>query len=165
MDLQKLKDQIVGTVLKYKYVLLILCVGLLLVLVPSGSSAKAKKAAITQNKQASHISEDALASILKRIKGAGRVNVLLSLEQSEQTDYQLDQDHSASSTDKQKTVTITDSQRNEAGLVRKVCAPTYRGAIIVCDGADDPFVQLSMIQAVSNITGLRSDQISVLKMQ
>ena len=63
------------------------------------------------------------------------------------------------------TVTVTDSQRNERGLINKTSAPIYRGAVVVCDGADNPQVNLDIVSAVSNITGLRSDQISVLKMK
>ena len=112
-----------------------------------------------------HILENELASILSRISGAGRVEVLLATETSGKTDYQMNTDSSGSSGQRITTVTVTDSERNEEGLVIKVNAPTYRGAIIVCDGADDPAVHLSIIGAVSNITGLRSDQISVLKMK
>ena len=112
-----------------------------------------------------HISQSELSSILSKISGAGRVEVLLATEAYGKTDYQVNIDGSASSGDRLTTVTVTDSQRNEDGLIVKASAPTYRGAIIVCDGADDPTVHLSIVVAVSNITGLRSDQISVLKMK
>ena len=62
------------------------------------------------------------------------------------------------------TVTVTDAQRNESGLVRQIVSPKYRGAIIVCGGADDPVVCLAIKDAVSNATGLGTDRISVLKM-
>jgi len=39
------------------------------------------------------------------------------------------------------------------------------GAVIVCQGADDPQVRLSIVDAVSKVTGLGSDKISVLKMK
>ena len=165
MDLSKLKDRGIYLIKKYKFVLLILSIGLVLILMPTDTKSDQNDSPLNTAKEQSHISEEALSKILKKINGAGRVEVLLSMEYSEQKDYQLDVDYSTSSTDKQKTVTVTDSQRNETGLIRKIYAPVYRGAIVVCDGADDPNVQLSVIQAVANLTGLRSDQISVLKMQ
>ena len=63
------------------------------------------------------------------------------------------------------TVTVSDAQRNENGLIRQVISPKYRGAVIVCQGADDPVVQLAIVEAVSSTTGLGSDRISVLKMK
>ena len=64
-----------------------------------------------------------------------------------------------------KTVIITDSQRSESGLIRQVNPAAYKGAIVVCQGADSPSVRLAVTQAVSKITGLGTDSICVLKMQ
>ena len=86
----------------------------------------------------------------------------------EETVYQTDTESSSSgdSNDKSnKTVIITDSQRNEQGLIRQVNPVVYQGAIVVCQGADDPTVRLAITQAVSKITGLGTDAICVLKMQ
>lgn len=44
-------------------------------------------------------------------------------------------------------------------------APTYQGAIVVCQGADDPGVKLALVQAVASVTGLGTDQITVVKMR
>ena len=165
MELPKLKMKLSSIIQKYKFVLLILCVGLILILWPTENQSKSNIAVVEQINKTEHISQNELTSILSRISGAGRVEVLLAAEAYGKTDYQVNVDRSASSGERITTVTVTDAQRNEEGLVIKANAPTYRGAIIVCDGADDPTVQLSIISAVSNITGLRSDQISVLKMK
>lgn len=165
MDLSKLKTYINTIFHKYKYIILILCVGIVLILWPSHSQKNESRNDTINNTEIAHISEESLASVLSSIAGAGRVEVLLSIEFSEQTDYQTDQDNSSTNIQRTNTVITTDSQRNEQGLIKKICAPKYRGAIVVCDGADDPAVQLSVISAVSNVTGLRSDQISVLKME
>ena len=39
------------------------------------------------------------------------------------------------------------------------------GAIIVCQGGDSPTVRLNIVEAVSNVTGIGSDRITVLKMK
>lgn len=165
MDLPKLKKALGVVMQKYKFVLLILCVGIFLILLPTETRSKTDTFTGKIINEPEHISEKELASILSRISGAGRVEVFLAIESSKTTDYQLNQDSSAASGDRLTTVTVTDSQRNEEGLIVKTGAPTYRGAIIVCDGADNPSVNLSVLRAVSNITGLRTDQISVLKMK
>jgi stage III sporulation protein AG len=39
------------------------------------------------------------------------------------------------------------------------------GAIVLCQGADVPSVRLAIVDAVSKVTGLVANQISVLKMK
>ena len=60
-----------------------------------------------------------------------------------------------------KMIINTGSGKQEA-LEKKVVYPTYQGAIIVCSGAEDASVQMRVIEAVRQYTGLRTDQISVL---
>ena len=54
---------------------------------------------------------------------------------------------------------------NETGLIKQVNPPKYLGALIVCQGADDPSVRLAVSQAVASVTGISTDRISVLKMK
>ena len=50
-------------------------------------------------------------------------------------------------------------------VVTKTKSAPYLGAVVVCDGADSAAVQLRVMQAVSALTGLGSDKISVIKMK
>ena len=109
-----------------------------------------------------------LADILSQIDGAGSVNVLLTVRAGEETLYHTDSDTVVSdSTTSTKTtiVTVTTSDKDETGLVRQINPPQYLGAIIVCQGGDSPSVRLAITDAVSKVTGLSSDRISVLKMK
>ena len=112
--------------------------------------------------------EKKLETILVLVEGAGETRVLLSLETGEQTVFQADETASTQADRQEKkttTVTVTDASRQQQGLVRQVEAPTYRGAVVVCRGGDDPRVKLSVVEAVSGVTGLPSNQITVLKMK
>ena len=40
-----------------------------------------------------------------------------------------------------------------------------KGAVVIAEGADRPAVKLNLIQAVSSLTGLGMDQITVIKMR
>lgn len=165
MDISELKSWLLDAIKKYKVIILFLCIGLVLITLPTGNKEKENDLPDTHPLETTAISQDDLASKLSKIDGAGRVEVLLSVEYSSQNDYQMNTDSSTSSGNRSNTVTVSDAQRNESGLVRKTCAPIYRGAIVICEGADDPSVRYSVVNAVSNITGLRSDKISVLKMK
>ena len=152
---------------KYKYALLILAVGLFLMWLPGPEEEVQEESAGTvQSEQTDPASE--LEQILGQIDGVGKVKVLLTQATGEEVFYQTDDDQSASgdsSSWRSDTVIITDADRTQSGLIRKVNPPTYLGAIVVCQGADRPSVQLAVVEAVSNVPGLGTDQISVLKMK
>lgn len=152
---------------KYKYVAVVLAVGIILMLIPSGKES-AKDTALPTDEARILSVEERLTQILRQVKGAGEVQVLLTEALGEETIYQTDEDLSqsdASSSSRGNTVTITDSQRNEQGLVRQQNPAQYKGAIVVCQGGDQPTVRLAILDAVSKVTGLGADKISILKMK
>ena len=82
--------------------------------------------------------------------------------------YQTDQERDnadGSQSIRIETVIVNDKDRNQKGLIQQILAPEYRGAIVVCQGADDATVRLAIIEAVADATGLGTDRISVLKMK
>lgn len=162
----ELAEKIMQWVRKYRFVILILLVGLGLMLIPFGKKEKTA----TQSQPTAPTQPDIsleLSQILSRIDGAGEVSVMLSVRTGSSTVYQTDESISSgdSSTHKQDTVIVTDENRTQTGLVQHVIYPEYRGAIIVCQGADNIQVRLNIMEAVASITGLGMDKISVLKMK
>lgn len=152
---------------KFKYAIIILFVGIALLLIPEKNEQEIKNVT-TARSEKQNIQLDALTKILQSVDGAGDVQVLLSTAMGEETIYQTNKDASTSAdgnTTKIETVVVTDSQRNEAGLITQVNPPVYLGAIVVCQGADSPTVRLALTQAVAKITGLGTDNICVLKMK
>ena len=109
-----------------------------------------------------------LTEILSQIQGVGQVRVMLTVSTGEKIIYQEDQDSVTGENEssiRTETVIITDSGRGQQGLVTQVLPPTYLGAIVVCQGGDLASVKLAIMDAVSKITGLSADKISVLKMK
>lgn len=159
MDIKSIREKVTAWIGKYKYFALILLVGIGLMLIP-GSKKEETQVTTTQQVQQNSIDKE-LEEILSNIKGAGRVRVMLTVASGEQVIYQTD----TSSADRQDTVIISGENRVEDGLVQQIIAPTYRGAIILCQGADSANVCLAIKEAVSKVTGLDSSQISVLKMK
>lgn len=167
MDIRKFNGNFRSLIKKYKYAVVILVVGLLLMVFPSGKSSQQPQAQKIPEESVTSFDEN-LSSLLSHVSGAGEVKVLLTTEAGAETVYQTNVDESTggdSNNSRTDTVTITDSERNQKGLIRRVSAPIYRGAVVVCQGADSADVRLSIIDAVSKATGLRTDQISVLKMK
>lgn len=166
MDIKRLINKVISFFGKYKYAAIVLLLGLLLLNFPT---KKTQNKVIEQDRPATQTFDaEKLTKILQSVDGAGEVQVLLSVASGEQTVYQTDTDISGageSSTSKTETVIITDSDRNEIGLIQQVNPPIYLGAVVVCQGADSPSVRLAITQAVAKITGLGSDNICVLKMK
>lgn len=168
MDINKLQDTLTNLLKKYRYVILVLAIGLALMLLPSGKENVANDKS-TQQVQIQNVSVgDQLAEILGDIEGAGKVEVMLTEATGEERIYQTDEERTESENESDisiKTVIVTDSEKNETALVRQINPPRYLGAIVICQGADSASVRLAVVDAVSKITGLGSDCISVLKMK
>ncbi len=169
MEIRKITGKLRELTEKYKYAIVVLLIGLVLLLIPGKQSKpqKVESAAPAVTGQET-LTQESLVQILQTVEGAGKVKVLLSIGAGEETIYQTDTEATASGDSEDrtvKTVIITDSQRSETGLIRQVNPAAYQGAVVVCQGADSPAVRLAVTQAVSKITGLRTDAICVLKMQ
>lgn len=158
------KQRINALLGKYKYPILILLAGLLLMLIPAGTeqeSAQIPEETICPEKGL----EERLERLLSSIDGAGEVSVLLTEEKGRELIYQTDSQSEADTSRSDDTVLVEDAQRNESGLIRQTLEPQYRGAVVLCQGADDPNVRLAIVNAVRCVTGLGADAISVLKMK
>lgn len=147
---------------KYKYPILVVLVGLGLMLLPGKTETKT----IPKPEETVQVQdlETRLAAILSQIEGVGRVQVLLTEESGREILYQTDiQSDTGRRTE--DTVLVEDASRVEQGLVRQTLEPKYRGAVILCQGADQPSVRLAIVEAVRCVTGLGADRITVLNMK
>ena len=165
MDRLVIREKAPDVFQKYKYVLLILLLGFILMVIPEPKGqTQAEPEPETEKQDAAA----QLEQILCRIDGVGNVKVMLTEATGSQTLYQMDEDQSSSEDSdswRSDTVIITDANRAQTGLVRQINPPTYLGAIVVCQGADRAAVRLAVVEAVSDVTGLGADRISVLKMK
>jgi len=163
MDWNALKVKTSLLVSRYKYVMIVVLAGILLM--SFSTEKKEEPEEVLQERKEEICLSEELEEILARIEGVGKVQVLLTEADSARTVYQTDEQHSADGSIRVETVIVSDGSRGEAGLVASVTPPVYLGAIVVCQGADRPSVQLAVIQAVSNVTGISTDRISVVKMK
>ena len=61
------------------------------------------------------------------------------------------------------TVVVSKGSGTEDAVVLQQIYPQYQGALVVCPGGGEAAVRLKIIDAVSALTGLGSDKISVCK--
>ena len=162
MDWASVKTTPQEWVKKYRFLLLILLLGILFMTVPDQKQIPIQKN--TTPKDTVSDLQTELEDILSHISGAGSVKVLLTQASGEEIIYQTDED--ISSDDIQRdTVLITNSNREDLGLIKQTNPPRYQGAVILCQGAERADIRLQIVKAVMSVTGLTSDHITVLKMK
>ena len=159
---------------KYKYVLLILLAGVVLLLWPAGKkTSEAKDApavagAVSQEDFSVSALEEKLADTLSKIKGAGDVTVMLTVQGGSRQVLAMDEKSTrrADGGSETQSTTVVVSGASAAGnnpvLVQQLY-PRFQGALVVCSGGDDPGVRLKLMEAVSALTGLGTDKISICK--
>lgn len=163
------KEKLISYVKKYKYVALVVLAGVVLMLLPSGKGAQQ-----TVSEQPVNVSEvyslaeteKRLEQLLGRIRGVGQVQVMLTLKSG--SSLQLAENRSTSLRDAENrqdrdVVTLNRGSGYEDVVVTEQTYPVYQGAVVVCQGAGDSSVNLAVIQAVSVLTGLGSDKITVVQ--
>lgn len=162
---KKVRQAVKRALERFQMPLLVLALGVLLLLLPAGSTKEAADAdEMLQADTAMALDEQALQELLSHMEGVGRVELLLRTDGSAQTQYLTDL-RTTEDTMEQTTVFQTGQSSRKTPVVVKTTPPEILGALIVCDGADSALVRLRLTQAVSALTGLGSDKISVMKMK
>ena len=149
---------------KYRYAALVLLLGLALLLLPGGKKTTQKSNAAASAAQTDYAAE----TERRQIAGAGQVSVMLTLETGERVEYQTDVQASsdgAQSSESRKTVILSEGSSYDKAAVAATTYPRFQGALIVCEGADSAAVRLRLLEAVSAVTGLSTDRITVVKMR
>lgn len=170
---------ILALLAKYKYVLIVLLAGVVCLAWPSGDRGAAPAAeSITPDPEVSQRQELAqlqqeMEDILGKMQGVGELRLMLTLDRGTSKTLAQDaglsykgqpaapEDYSRSAS----TVVLSRSGSGESVVVLHETCPQFRGALVVCQGGGDPAVRLAVIEAVSALTGLGSDKISVVKWQ
>jgi len=153
---------------KYRYALLIVLAGVLLMLLPTGGKTSARQqTAIPGSGDTFSLeeTEKKMESILGQIDGVGKLRVMLTLTAGSQLQLASDVDTTgnAEGRSRQETVTLNRGSGVQEVIVTRQFYPVYRGAVIVCQGAGNAAVRLAVTEAVSALTGLSADKITIVK--
>lgn len=154
---------------RYKFIFLILVMGFLFLLWPQGETEKQTESGVegTENIVFDlEELEERIEKVLSEIEGAGEVSLVLTVKGGVERIYAMDTEYSEereSRNESRTTVLIsTGSGTEEAAIIQQIY-PEFQGALIVCEGGDDPAVKLFITQAVSALTGLGADKITVCR--
>ena len=125
--------------------------------------------------------EEKLKKSLSRIEGAGEVEVLITLRESEERVLEKDipeQVSETTETDAEGGSRVISERRkedatvytvNEAGqnvpYVRKVIQPVVEGVVVIAQGGDSEIVKQNIIETIQVLFGIEANKIRVVKMK
>ena len=157
---------------RYKYVILVAALGLVLLLWPWEEKEETPQPAVAPAADKGDIAEleEKMEEILSKISGVGRVDVLLTLESGGElvlaTDNTLRYSGSPQNPDNydrsSETVTVSGGNGTDVVVTQERSAK-FRGALIVCEGGDNDKVRLKIVEAVCALTGLGADRVAVVR--
>ena len=155
---------------KYKYVALVALAGAVLLLWPEGNSGPAAERGSSGLTAQVRDVETEMEDILSKISGVGQVQVMLTADSDGQRQLARNEEESwegsdGSSGSRTSETVVVDDGQGETPVVTRTWYPTYRGALVVCQGGDQAAVRLAVTEAVMALTGLPADCVTVAKWQ
>ncbi len=160
--------------LKNKYVLILLAVGLVLMLLSSGDGGKENIPEVSSLSETGFSVEELekrLSDALSKIDGAGKVKVVLTVKSS--TEQVIAEDKESTErlggdeieSESSVQTVIIEAGNGESPVTLKYIYPKFQGALVIAQGADNTSVRLALTEAVADLTGIGADRITVTKMQ
>ena len=162
----------------FKLVLLII-VGLVTIIIFFGfGSNKTSSTSSSVVSTSSYIStmdyceiiENKLIEVLSKVDGAGNVSVMVTVDGSPELVYANEQDKTSSSNSSGSTTSSTysspiiiDANGSSSALVMTEVLPAVKGVIVVSSGAGNVATKLNLLNAVSTLLDISTDQVTVLK--
>lgn len=122
----------------------------------------------------SNLLERKLSSILSKIENAGKVNVMITLEDSKEKIPAMNSNKKSETTREVDSEGGTrDSNREDESkefinisndiVILKEKNPNIKGVIVVAEGAGDPLVLENMYTAVRTVLGISANRVQVYK--
>ena len=151
---------------KYKFVLLVALIGVILLLLPTATSAKTGEGQSGQPALSFSLEdeEEKLRQALGKIEGAGKLELVLTLKTGAEQIYARNESTGEKEAESTLALSAAGSGQEETVPVKTIY-PVYQGALVVCEGGDNPTVRLRITEAVSALTGLGADKIAISKMK
>ena len=149
---------------RYQYALLVIAVGVVLLLLPAGGREGAEEAVPAQTEGTAfdlEAFEEKLARTLSQVEGAGQAQVVLTLDGGSRQVLARNQESQRDGGGSNTVATVGRGSGNQDVVPLQTVAPQFRGALVVCPGGGDAQIRLKLIEAVSALTGLGADRISV----
>lgn len=160
--------------------LVIFLLGLLLIIIaiPTGSNRQKKDSLLQMDRtaeadeQGGETSNDSerqvqrlerrLGEILSKIDRAGRVEVMITLEDTGEQIVEKDEETREGAGG--ETTVYTKEGNVESPFVSRTCTPKIAGVLVVAEGAGDSVVKQEILSSVQSLFAIEAHKITVVKM-
>ena len=143
---------------QYKWIVVLLAVGGVLLLLPQNKGSEDVSvpevvAGKEEDFSVEHL-EHKLSEILSRIEGAGNVSVMLTVKSGAERIYASDREMAERSEERelQEEMVLISTEAGESAVLIGQNYPVFQGALLVCEGGDDPLVRLRLTEALTALT-------------
>lgn len=166
-----------------KIILIIGFAGILLIFLSTffkgGTQKPAAQQTVDSTEEYIAAMESKLSKILASINGVGSVKVMITLENSGENIYAVEQknntDKSEDSTaadsrrvtqkdSNEEKITVIDGKNGKEAVVRTQIEPKVKGVVVVCSGGDQQIVQQRVTGAVTTVLDVQSSKVCVTKL-
>lgn len=152
-----------GALGKYRYVWLVIALGMALLMLPPSEGGATTREGEQAAQEAAFVLDDfeeKLGRALSAVQGAGETRVVLTLDGGSRRVLARDREQDGGGVSS-TTVTLGRGGGSQEVVPLQTMAPSFRGALVICPGGDDPAVRLKLMKAVSALTGLGADRVSI----
>jgi stage III sporulation protein AG len=151
----------------------ILCAAILLIYFSSFDQKTSGKVSVGSQNFAEYVGgiETNLSQILAQIKGAGRVDVMITFESGVEQVYAYSVDTQTNKTNDgaketsivvdKNTIVVTNGQP----VIIKEIMPLIKGVLVVAEGADNAAVRLQLLKAVQALLDVRPANVEIFPMK
>ena len=138
--------------------MLLICISEWMPASPAAAPAPETSAGSEESSDYAASLEQRLTELIGQMEGAGRTRVMVTLASGGTTQYATDTEDTADSSRRQHVLL------GDGGLVEQVQTPEVLGVAVVCEGGDDPGLQLAVTELVQALTDAGASHITVTKM-
>ncbi len=164
IKLQEIFGKFFGQIKNTKTLIIIFIIGIALVMFPAKTE---KEISVTKNEESTYKAEieHQLSEIIGKIKGVGKVSVMVTLSDNGNTYYATDEksDSKPDSKSIEMTHVFSDEGNKKHALITRKTEPQISGVLICAQGAENIETRKNIISAVSALTGVKSHRIEVLE--
>lgn len=116
--------------------------------------------------------ENDLSKIISKIDGVGNTEVFLTLDNSSENVYAVNQKQSSKSSNSDggdesldtEYFSLRKSDGSETGMILKVIEPDVRGVLVVCNGGDNSMIKERVLEAVTKALNISSARVCITKL-
>lgn len=168
MDRKRIKERF-AALWRCRYAAAVLALGVVLLCLPRAPRQENTAAQERETFDLASVQRE-MEQILSGVDGAGKLRLMLTVSSGEELELARDdtlsyrgKSDAPENYERRSETVVLGGGTNAQTVVTRTVYPRYQGALIVCEGGGNASVRLALTEAVSALTGLGSDRITVVK--